>query len=64
MDQSLNSKIMNQCDIDFSGIKKGAKISFHRHFKTTLSLTTIQNCRSAKQCTMSDICQVTPSLFP
>ena len=33
-DQSLNSKIMNQCNIDFSGIKKGAKISFHRHFNT------------------------------
>ena len=32
-DQSLNSKIMNQCNIDFFGIKKGAKISFHRHFK-------------------------------
>ena len=23
---------MNQCNINFSGIKKGAKISFHRHF--------------------------------
>ena len=32
-EQSLNSKIMNQCNrLQFSGIKKGAKISFHRHF--------------------------------
>ena len=34
-EQTLNSKIMNQCNIEFSGIKKGAKISFHRHFKTS-----------------------------
>ena len=32
-DQSLNSKIINQCNIDFFSIKKDAKISFHRHFK-------------------------------
>ena len=32
-EQSLNSKIMNQCNIDFNFLeKKGAKISFHRHF--------------------------------
>ena len=32
-DQSLNSKIINQCNMDFFSIKKGAKISFQRHFK-------------------------------
>ena len=33
-DQSLNSKIMNQCTTDFNFLeKKGAKISFHWQFK-------------------------------
>ena len=35
-EQSLNSKIMPesvQHILQFSGIKRGAKISFHRHFK-------------------------------
>ena len=37
-DQSLNSKIVNRCNVhrlQFSGIKNGGKISFHRHFKGT-----------------------------
>ena len=33
-DQSLNSKIMNQCNMEFSGINfKGVKILFHRHLR-------------------------------
>ena len=42
-DQSLNSKIMDQCNIDlyFPGIKKGAKVSFHRHFKGCTSTVSV-----------------------
>ena len=47
-DQSLNSKIMNSATWTFSGIKKGAKISFHGHFNVNIYILIIHIIRHNK----------------